>query len=285
MYDEFQFTIAREFTVSGIGLHSGEEAAVTIRPARADAGITLSLAGGVPVRAAAGVVAKVPLCTRVITPSGQIDTVEHMMAALAIMGVDNAVVEVFGPEVPILDGSAAPWREEILKAGLRRQAAVRRPFVVTRHFQFSVGESNYIAVPGGFGVSVMIDFPRTTVGRQSAKVSWREVESLIDARTFTFESELPLLRQMGLAKGGSLDNAVVVGPCGPINPGGLRGRDEFVRHKALDLIGDLSFAGGPIHGGIEAHKPGHAANSAFLNAMIEQGVLVPDVPLRASRAA
>jgi len=285
MYDEFQFTIAREFSVTGIGLHSGESAEVTIRPARAEAGITLSLEGGIPVRAAADVVAKVPLCTRVITPSGQIDTVEHMMAALTILGVDNAEIVVSGPEVPILDGSSAPWREAIVGAGLVRQEALRRHFVVTRHFHFAIGESSFVAVPGGQEVTVTIDFPGTAVGRQSATLPWREADSIMDARTFTFEAELPYLRKMGLAKGGSLENAVVVGADGPLNEGGLRSPDEFVRHKALDLIGDLSFAGGPIRGGIEAFRPGHAANSAFLNAMLDEGVIVAGVPSRARRAA
>jgi len=285
MYDEFQFTIARELTVSGIGLHSGEAASVTISPARPGAGVSLSLRNGVPVRAEANVVARVPLCTRVVTPTGQIDTVEHMMAALAIIGVDNAEVTVSGPEVPILDGSAAPWASAILRAGLVRQSARRRFYAIKRHFRYTVGGSSFVASPSRQGIAVTIDFPGTAVGRQETRLPWGKAARLMDARTFTFEAELPFIRRAGLAKGGSLENAVVVGTDGPLNPEGLRGQDEYVRHKALDLVGDLAFAGAPIRGGIEAVRPGHAANSAFLCALLDEGVLELVAPEDAKAAA
>jgi len=271
---ECQRTVASKFSVPGIGLHSGRDVMVTIHPAAPDHGISIAISGGSPVRLAPDRVARVPLCTRVVTPAGVIDTVEHLMAALMIVGIDNVHVDVSGNEVPVLDGSSAPWRDAIMATGIVSQPAPRRFLRIARPFEFEIGGSRYSAAPGPVAVSVTIDFPGTFIGRQSISVERGRLGELLDARTFTFESELEHLSEMGLALGGSLENAVVVGKNGPLNPDGLRGADEFVRHKALDLVGDLAFAGGPILGRVSAFRPGHAANNAFLAAMFADGILV-----------
>lgn len=267
-----QATIGRSIRVDGIGLHGGLPVTVVISPALAGTGIVISRDGRSPTRVTAERVDRVPLCTRFRTEADTIDTIEHMMAALAIMGIDNAAIDVSGPEVPILDGSAEPWAAAIIEAGVVHQDEFRTFLEVTRPFAFRMGDSSYEALPGKPEFDVAIEFNQP-VGRQRIAFDRRDAATLLDARTFTFETELAWLRQAGLGRGGSLDNAIVVGADGPLNPEGLRGQDEFVRHKALDLVGDLYVAGYRVKGRIKADKPGHAANNAFLTAMIAEGVL------------
>lgn len=272
MFDEGQVTLAHEVVVGGVGIHSGRRSVVTLRPAGADLGIALERRGRL-FRIEPGMVSRIPLCTRLSTPLGHVDTVEHLMAALAITGVDNVVIEIDGDEVPVLDGSALPWAEAIRCAGLRRLRQSRKRYIIRKPFRFEIGSSLYDASPLGDRISVTVDFKDTIIGVQSTSVSWSEASSLLDARTFVLEKDIEEIRARGFAKGGSMNNAVVVGSSGVLNPEGLRGPDEIARHKALDLIGDLFVAGKRIVGSIRAVRPGHSGNSAFLMAMIGEGVL------------
>jgi len=276
MFDERQTTIAKEISVSGIGLHTGDRTSVVLKPAPAEFGIVIEHRGSRS-QIRPQMTERNQLCTRLRTRSGSVDTVEHLMAALSIAGVDNVIICVAGDELPILDGSSAGWSEAINSVGLLRHEQRRRRLKICRPFRFEVGSSVYQASPFGSGISVTIDFPGTVIGKQTSAVSWSAAKDLLDARTFVLEKDIPLIRQMGLAKGGSLENAIVVGDQGPLNLGGLRSPDEFARHKALDLVGDLYLSGKRISGQIHAVRPGHSGNNAFLLAMIASGVLVEQV--------
>lgn len=272
MFYENQTTVSREIVVGGIGLHGGKRSTVVLKPAPADAGIVIEH-HGFRSKIRPEMAERNQLCTRLRTPRGQIDTVEHLMAAIAITRVDNVIICVDGDEIPILDGSALVWADAITSVGFSQYRNLRNKLRITSHFTFEIGNSFYQASPLGDSVSVTIDFPNPVIGKQSSNVPWDAAWSLLDARTFVLEKEIAIIREMGLAKGGSLENAIVVGENGLLNPGGLRSPDEFVRHKALDLIGDLFLIGKRISGEIRAVRPGHSGNNAFLLAMINAGVL------------
>jgi len=285
MFVSRQNTIAREFDVTGIGLHSGRPVTVRAFPSNPGKGITIARAGSAPTRISVDRITKSQLCTRVITLGGPVDTIEHFLAALSICGIDNIHVEISAGEMPILDGSALPWAKAISAAGIVVSDAFRHPLIVTKPFEFTTQESRFSVQPGAPWMSVTIDYPGTPIGRQEIALPWTDSPRLLAARTFALASEVAALRRAGLGRGGSLANAVVVGDSGPINTGGLRGQDEYVRHKALDLIGDLYVVGAPIIGRIQAYRPGHAANHAFLRAMIRASVLRRVVPSTETRAA
>lgn len=272
MVSERQATLARAVAVSGIGLHSGRLTKVELRPSFAGSGIRIGRSGDFH-RIQPSMVERMPLCTRVWTSSGSFSTVEHLMAALAITGVDNVTIDIDGDEIPAMDGSSLPWAKLIYATGLRHLQEQRHRWKIRKPFEFEVDGSRYFASPGGDSISVTIEFPGTVIGTQTANVRWSNASCLLDARTFVFESDIAFIRNLGLARGGNLDNAIVVGPSGPLNVGGLRGNDEYARHKALDLIGDLYMCGRTITGGIQAIKPGHSGNNAFLIAMMANGVL------------
>lgn len=281
MFDDKQTTLAGNVVVSGIGLHGGCPSTVTLRPAPADAGIVIER-GGCLFKIDPTMVQRTQLCTRLLTPCGAINMIEHLLAALAITGIDNVIVSVAGDEVPVLDGSARPWADAFLATGLRRLSARRNRLKIRKPFKFEIGNSLYMASPTGDSLSVTIDFPNTVIGTQTTKVSWDSLTKLLDARTFVLEKDIAAIREIGLAKGGSYDNAIVVGKTGPLNPGGLRSGDEFVRHKALDLVGDLYVAGRRISGTIRAVRPGHSGNNAFLISMISAGVFAESTPKEAA---
>jgi UDP-3-O-[3-hydroxymyristoyl] N-acetylglucosamine deacetylase len=273
MFDEGQATLGGEIVVGGIGIHGGRYAVVTLRPAPADMGVVIERHGRL-FRVDPSCVSRVPLCTRLTTPFGHVDTVEHLMAALAITGIDNCIIAIDGDEVPILDGSALPWALMINDVGLKRGHRPRATLEIRKPFRFEIGSSIYEASPIGDRISVSVDFENTVIGIQSASATWASATSFLDARTFVFEKDIATIRAQGFARGGSMENAVIVGERGVLNPTGLRGADEIARHKALDLIGDLFIAGKRISGSITAIRPGHSANNAFLTAMLGSGVLV-----------
>ena len=269
----------------GIGLHSGRRARLMLRPAAPGAGIVFHRTDiGLEIPALFDQVVDTRLCTALgaaEAPQHRIGTVEHVMAALAGYGVDDAVIELDGPEVPILDGSAAPFVFLIDCVGLTAHggvgAGMAEAIEILRPVRVQEGDGPNAAwaelAPGvgdRFDASLSIDFPNTAIGRQS--VSLRVTPQtfragLADARTFTLAEDVARLRAAGLALGGSLANAVVVDGPAVLNPGGLRRPDEFVRHKMLDVVGDLALAGAPIRGRFTGNRSGHALNNRLLRAL------------------
>lgn len=273
-----QTTIGAQVSLSGIGVHSGETAVVTLGPADTNAGY-LFVRTGLPgadreIRARVGAVTATEFATVLGDASGPlISTAEHVLAALRGMGVDNATIEVDGPEIPILDGSAAPLTEAIAKAGVVMQSAPRRYIEVLKPVSASVGQSFGEIAPyaRGFQVDVEIDFDNPVIGRQrfvfdlEPELFRREIAR---ARTFGCMSDVARLWSGGYARGASLENAVVYDETRILNPEGLRYADEFVRHKALDAIGDFALAGLPLLGRFRSLRGGHRLNHAVLSALI-----------------
>lgn len=271
-----QTTLRSPVSCSGIGLHSGAPADLTIRPAAAGTGIVFVRTDGagasVAIPARYDNVVGTTMCTTLGVAGGpSIATVEHVMAALAGLGVDNAVLEVGGPEVPIMDGSAAPFVELIDRAGLVTLAAPRRGLRVRKAVTVAMGDRTATLAPAqSFIVSCAIAYDGPPIDRQNA--SFRVTaeafrRQIARARTYGFIEEIEQLHARGLALGGSFDNAIVVGDRRVLNDGGLRFADEFVRHKILDGIGDLALAGAPIVGHFHGEASGHALNQALLRAL------------------
>lgn len=261
----------------GTGLHSGHRASLTLRPAAAGTGIVFRRTDlGIEIPALFDRVSDTRLCTAIGEGPGRIGTIEHVMAALAGTGVDDAIVEVDGPEVPIMDGSAAPFVFLIDCAGIVATAAPRAAIEVLRPVRVEEPNGAFAELlpsrEPAFDIDLEIDFPNTAIGRQARtlRLSPRTFrEGLADARTFTLAEDVARLRAVGLAQGGSLANAVVVDGPLVLNPGGLRRPDEFVRHKMLDVVGDLALAGAPIHGRFRGARSGHALNNRLLRALFD----------------
>ena len=277
MNGRFQRTIGKAIDCKGVGLHSGAAIAMTFRPAPPEHGVVfrrLDVVGRDDrVPAAWHAVADTRLNTTVANADGVcVGTVEHLVAALAGAGVDNLLIELDGPEVPVMDGSAAPFVALLRDAGLIDQAAPRRCLHVLKPVTVEEGGRSASLEPAdGFTVEFEIDFDSPAVARRWGRFEFtgdRFCRDIAGARTFGFERDVERLRQAGLARGGSLDNAVVVGNDHRIlNPGGLRYEDEFVRHKVLDAVGDLYLAGGPILGHFFGRRSGHALNNRLLRAL------------------
>jgi UDP-3-O-[3-hydroxymyristoyl] N-acetylglucosamine deacetylase len=268
----FQHTVRRSVTLEGIGLHSGRLARIAVSPARADAGIVFRVGGHqTPIRALSDSVVDTHYATTLGTNGARVQTVEHLMAAAAGLGIDNMEVRVEGAEIPAADGSAQPFVSLLRSAGRVAQAARRHPIVVTRPIHVGT-ESRWLQVVPSetFRISYTLDSRHPAVGTQSISCVPTErvfAEDLAPARTYGFLQDVGELRRNGLAQGGSLDNAIVVGKRMVLNE--LRYRDEFVRHKILDLIGDLALLGRPIIGHVIARNAGHALNFELVTA-IEQ---------------
>jgi UDP-3-O-acyl N-acetylglucosamine deacetylase len=259
-----QHTLAREFTLRGVGLHTGSNCAVTVSPAPADAGFSFPLPGGGTIAATPDAVRSTTRCTALGGPSGVVNTVEHVLAALAGMGVDNAAIAVEGGEVPILDGSALPFAQEIAKAGLREQPNERRYLELREPAWFEEDGKLLAVLPADeYSISFFVAFPEP-VGHQFLATPAITPEYFLNEiapnRTFGFRHEIDALAAQGLARGGSLDNAVVIDTDGYMTP--LRFPDEIVRHKALDLIGDFALIGMPLRARVVAVKSGHALHVA-----------------------
>ncbi|MCK7594104.1 UDP-3-O-acyl-N-acetylglucosamine deacetylase [Pseudomarimonas salicorniae] len=271
-----QCTVATPVSIRGIGVHAGESVFLELLPAEVDSGVVFERsdlpAGRGRIAASWRNVTDTRLCTVIANDSGAtVSTLEHLMAALAACGIDNVLVRLDGPEVPILDGSAAQWMELIRGAGVVPQPVRRRQLRILRPVRIEDGEKWAMLLPDRASrYSIGIEFSDPLIGRQgfdftlSTEGFRREIAP---ARTFGFAREVSAMQAAGRALGGSLDNAVVVEDGKVLNPGGLRFRDEFVRHKLLDCIGDLYLAGGPIQGHLVASRPGHALNVDLLRAL------------------
>lgn len=273
-----QYTIAKPIAFVGIGLHSGERTTMRLQPAAAGAGVTLLRRDLPPgeqrFEAHWSAVRQSALCTVIGNRHGhQVPTVEHLLSALAALGIDNVVIELDGPEVPIMDGSAMPFVEALEKVGLRRLDAPREVIVIRRAIRLQQGQNWAELLPDeGRRITVRIDFDAHVIGTQTLGIDItpstfrREIAA---ARTFGFAEELDRLRRRGLALGGSIKNAILVREGRVANMDGLRFPDEFVRHKVLDVIGDLSLAGAPIIGHYRGNRPGHQLNTDLVRLLME----------------
>jgi UDP-3-O-[3-hydroxymyristoyl] N-acetylglucosamine deacetylase len=265
-----QHTLGRSVSCNGVGLHSGDPVALTIRPSAADTGIVFRrLDAGVEIGAIWSNTVDSALRSVLSNREGiTVSTIEHLMAALAGSGIDNAIVELDGPEVPILDGSAAPFLAMIDRAGTRPQDAVRRAIKVLKPVRVACGGASAELLPDhGISMSFEIDFDTPLIRRQDLLLTI-EADTfrteLSRARSFCLFEEIERMKAAGLARGGSLDNAVVIDGDRVMNEGGLRYADEPVRHKLLDAVGDLYLAGGPLIGHFRGHRSGHALTRRLL---------------------
>ncbi len=275
-----QTTLSNRVSCSGVGLHSGKPVEMVIYPAPANTGIVfkrLDVASEqslVPARY--DLVSETRLGTTIQNRHGvSVSTIEHLMAAFWGVGLDNAVVELNGPEVPIMDGSSEPFLFMLECARVIKLSEPRQMLRILKRVEVRDGDSIASVEPTVMGeegctLAIEIQFNSKVIDRQAAFYDFREMnfkQSLSRARTFGFEHEVMALRQMGLALGGSLENAIVVGAEGVLNEEGLRYNDEFVRHKALDCVGDLFLAGCRVDGHFSFVKPGHAINNKLLRAI------------------
>ena len=263
----FQRTLNRSIGLQGVGLHTGKTVSMTIRPAHVDHGIQFvrsDLPGAAPLPADVEHVIATNFATTLGNDDFCVSTVEHLMAALAGLGVDNATVELDAEEVPIMDGSAAPFARQISWVGLRKQATSRKYMKITAPIHVSDGDKRAALHPSrDFRVSYTIEYDHPVIRTQHFRITLlngKFEREIARARTFGFLQEVNLLKANGFAAGGSLDNAVVVGATRVLNSDGLRYPDEFVRHKVLDAIGDLFLLGMPVLGHLEARKSGHGLN-------------------------
>jgi len=272
-----QTTIKKSIECSGIGLHGGSKVRLKLLPAPEDTGILFSLHDARGARFLAPrpeCVMATGLSTTLVSGEDRVATVEHLLAAVRGLGIDNLHIEVHGGEVPIMDGSAASFCFLLRSAGIVRQARPRRALALKRPFSFESDGKWIKAAPHcGFAVDFTIDFKHPLIGRQNMSFELTPetfVRTIAKARTFGFLRDVEALQRNGLARGGSLDNAVVLDEYAVINPEGLRYQDEFVRHKVLDFIGDMALLDRPLLGRFSVHCSGHALNNAFLCALNEQ---------------
>jgi UDP-3-O-[3-hydroxymyristoyl] N-acetylglucosamine deacetylase len=270
-----QRTLRRSVQCAGIGLHSGHKVTVALRPAAADTGLRFRRMdlGGTEIPALATYLADRQLLqTGLVLDGASVETVEHLLAALRSLGIDNASIELNHREVPIMDGSSAPWVYLIQDAGVKEQAAPRRTVQILRPVQVQQGDKRIALFPADrFKVSYTISFDHPLLRHQQKTLELTEqmfVDEIAPARTFGFLKEVEMLRQRGLALGGSLENAVVLGETGVLNP--LRFDDEFVRHKILDAVGDLALVGYPIQGHLVVHRGGHSLHTALAAEVLRQ---------------
>jgi len=272
-----QHTLAGHARFSGVALHGGQTVRVRICPAPAGAGVVfhrIDLPGpDNRIAATSLAVTETRLGTVIGNDAGaKVATIEHLMAALSALGVDNAIVEVDGPEIPILDGSATAFVKALDRAGRRPLPNPRRFLEIVKTVEVVDGRKRAALSPSAdFEVDFEIDFPSPAIGRQRIDLVVDETSfrrELADNRTFGFLSDLEALRAAGLAHGGSLDNVVVIDNDAVINPGGLRRTDEFVRHNAVDAIGDLYLLGAPLLGRYEGRYAGHGLNNALARAVM-----------------
>jgi UDP-3-O-[3-hydroxymyristoyl] N-acetylglucosamine deacetylase len=273
-----QRTLKSSIRATGVGLHSGEKVTMTLRPAQANTGIVfrrVDLAQPADMRADAFHVTDTRLCSTLERNGVKIATVEHLMSAFAGLGIDNAYIDLAGSEVPIMDGSAAPFVFLIQSAGIEEQPVAKRYIRVKRAVEVREGDKWAKLEPyAGFKLSfsIVFDHPVLEKSAQTASIDFAETsyaKEVARARTFGFMQDVEALRSNGLALGGSMDNAIVMDEYRVLNSDGLRYADEFVKHKLLDAIGDLYLAGYPLIGAFSAHKSGHALNNLLLRALLE----------------
>lgn len=269
-----QRTVGRAVAVSGAALHTGAHTTVVLRPAQEHAGVFFvrtDLPGDPSVPATIQHTGRARLATTLQRGAASVGTVEHLLATLAARGVSNARVDVNGPELPILDGSAAHWLRLVDSAGIVTQTAPRRVLRLRQAVTVRDGPRWVRGVPGpNLRLDVSLDFPDRVIGRQRyifVPGGGRFRRELAWARTFAFLDEVEMMRAHGLGLGGGMDNAHVFTPTGPLDPASLREPDEPARHKALDLLGDLALLGAPLLAHVTAMRPGHALTAAFVRAV------------------
>ncbi len=272
-----QRTLKNVIRATGVGLHTGEKVYLTLRPASIDTGIVFrrtDFKEPVEIRACPENVTDTRLSTTLESNGVRVSTVEHLMSAFAGIGIDNAYVELTAPEVPIMDGSAGPFVFLIQSAGIAEQSAPKRFIRIKRRIKLTDGDKWAAFEPfEGFKVSFAIDFNHPTFrnSSQNATVDFSTtsfVKEVSRARTFGFMADLESLRQSGLARGGGVDNAIVLDDYRILNEDGLRYEDEFVKHKVLDAIGDLYLLGHPLIGAFSAYKSGHSLNNRLLRRLV-----------------
>lgn len=271
-----QRTLKNAIHATGVGLHTGRKVTLTLRPAAPDTGVVfrrVDLPGLPEIPADARLVSDTRLCSAIEAAGARVMTVEHLMAALFGLGIDNVYVELNGPEVPIMDGSAGPFVFLIQSAGIEEQNAPKTFLRVRKTVEVTEGDKWVRLSPyNGFRVTLSVDFAHPVFAEgQTVSVDFADtsfVREISRARTFGFMHEVEALRSNGLALGGSLDNAVVMDEFRVLNAEGLRYDDELVKHKALDAIGDLYLLGHPLIGAFTGHKSGHALNNRLCRALL-----------------
>lgn len=290
---EDQRTIGRSVSLKGIGLHTGEPVAMTLRPAPVGTGVLfrrIDLGENAFVEARLENVVDVHYATTIAKGGVEVKTIEHLMAAFFGLGVDNVVVELDSREVPAVDGSAYPFVELILEAGLKPQPTPRTVLKVRRPITVDLGHRSIRLIPSEtFKVIYTMAFDHPLFGEQTVALTLSAegfIKEIAKARTYGFLKDVEQLRRMGLAKGGSLENAIIIGETGVLN-GGLRYRDELVRHKILDLLGDLYLLGKPLVGTIIAYGAGHLLHAKLVKAIqrqfeLEELTLTSSEPLEAA---
>lgn len=270
-----QKTIRKKTVVKGIGIHSGDACSLTFRPAPPDTGvyfIRTDLPGNPSLKVSAKNVQATSYQTTIGGPRFTVATIEHCVSALSALRIDNLFIELDGPEIPICDGSARFFLEALLEVGLVEQDQPRKYCLITEPIYYSDGDKHAYVVPyHGLRLSVTIDFPHAAIGKQKIDIDINEQSfgrDIAKARTFGFLKDVEALQARGLARGGSLDNAIVLDQQGVINPQGLQWEDEFVRHKALDALGDLVTLEMPLMGHVVLFKAGHDVMNKLVQKII-----------------
>jgi len=276
-HDHHEQTITAPAICAGVGVHTGQRVRLAIRPAQAGTGIVFVRTDisdrDNRIKVSGDAVVDARLNTMIENAAGvRLSTIEHLMAAFCALGVSNAIVEVDGPELPILDGSALPFVQLLDRAGFRRQSNPVQYIEILEPIRVTDGDKHASLLPcDRYEMRFEIDFDAAVIGNQVVDFVVDEPtfrNEIMAARTFGFAHEVQALRQAGLARGGSLENAVVIDEGQILNPGGLRMEREFVRHKALDAIGDLYVLGAPLLGRYEGYKAGHAVNNLLVRALL-----------------
>lgn len=270
-----QYTLASAVKLTGVGLHTGVPVNLVLTPAPANTGIVFKRTDleGFAIKARAANVARVAYATSLMLKGVLVSTTEHLLSALAALGVDNVCAEMNNIEVPILDGSSLPVAREIMKVGLRQQRARRSYIQVVKPVEIVDGAKRIAIHPAEqFRITCSIDFSHPLIGKQTldiAPAGGNYIAEIAPARTFVTLEEVEPLRKAGLVQGGSLENAIVLSRDGVLNPEGLRFADEFCRHKVLDLIGDLALLGHPLVGHVVVHRGGHAMHYALVSRLLK----------------
>ncbi|MEE9542759.1 MAG: UDP-3-O-acyl-N-acetylglucosamine deacetylase [Thermodesulfobacteriota bacterium] len=274
-----QTTIREKFSFSGIALHTGKDVSVTVHPSAEDTGISFlrkDRPGSGLIKALASNVVDTSYATTIGSDGVTVSTVEHLMAAFYGMGVDNALVEIDGGEVPIMDGSAVEFARLIESVGLIRLSKARKYLLIKKSIRVSDGNKSLDLMPsvdGGFSIDYSIDFSHPSITEQSFSMAFSTdhfLREIAKARTFGFLSDVEMLKANGLARGGCLSNAIVVGDTEILNKDGLRFPDEFVRHKVLDVMGDMALLGARVVGSLSAKRAGHHLNHRLARKILKK---------------
>lgn len=271
-----QRTIRKKTEVKGIGLHTGAPASLVFRPAPANTGIYFvrtDLPGNPSLAAMSDYVKATSLATTIGGPHFSVSTVEHCLSALAAFRIDNLFIELNGPEIPIGDGSARVFMDALMKAGMVEQDEARKYALITQPIYYGNDEKHaYVTPYNGLRVTCTIEFPHPRIGKQKMDIDINEhsfARELGKARTFGFLKDVEAMKAKGLARGGSLDNAIVLDNREIVNPGGLHWPDEFVRHKVLDALGDIVTLGMPLMGHLTLYKSGHDVMNRLVRKILE----------------